>query len=113
MFNRELVVIDPVSSVPRVPPSSRDDSPGEDGWKAALSWEGSFPSLPLLSKHSPWGGWTPRKTTGKRCELAVGGGKRHKGRGGWVVKKGPECLAANPKQGEGDYAMGVGPCQSQ
>lgn len=43
MFNRELVVIDPVSSVPMVPPSSRDDSRGERWMKGSLELKGFFP----------------------------------------------------------------------
>lgn len=42
-----------------------------------------------------------RKTT----RSGRGRGQKTRGRG---VRKGPECLAANPKQGKGDDAMGVG-----
>lgn len=74
MFNRELVVIDPISFVPMVLLACAVTIAGRAHAKFPLAEKESiYYSLPLLIKHSLCRR-TLRKTTEKLQDLTVGGG---------------------------------------
>lgn len=73
MFNRELVVIDPISFVPMVLLACAVTIAGRTHAKFPLAEKESIHSLPLLIKHSLCRR-TLRKTTEKLQDLTVGRG---------------------------------------